>query len=248
MQRSTLAPYVFGRPLSCSVSYSRHDDRAFRPMLGRLAPQFLHACSDHRKIVSSALAAQLLYTRADRRKIVSGTRAGHVSSVSWSQGRAELYSPRRRQYPWRPSCGARAQCVDLRRARKIGAGDKRFHPRRPGGGHSQDGTVLDAAAGDAVDDDAPALVGAVNVVTAGDVELEGIAVIAGKLTTPPVVRLAPAVVAAVCAVAGLASAIRSSKAMRNSRAMALSNSYLTDCYEARASIIPADASARCGSL
>jgi hypothetical protein len=88
-----------------------------------------------------------------------------------------------RQYPRRPSCGARAQYVDLRRARKIGAADKRFHP--PGGGHSsQDGTVLDSAAGDTADDDAPTLVGAVDVVTAGDVEVEGVVVIAGKLTAP----------------------------------------------------------------
>jgi hypothetical protein len=111
-------------------------------------------------------------------------------------------------------------------------------PEAAGGEHSsQDGTVLDAAAGDAVDDDAPALVGAVNVVTAGDVEVEGVAVIAGKPTTPPVVRLVPAtpaVVAAVCAVAGPASAIRRGSAMRNSRPMALSNSYLANCYEARA--------------
>jgi hypothetical protein len=125
-------------------------------------------------------------------------------------------------------------------------------PEAPGGGHSsQDGTVLDAAAGDTADDDAPALVGAVDVVTAGDVEVEGAVVITGKLTAPTVVRLVPAtpaVVAAVCAVAGPASPIRRSSAMRNSRAMALSNSYLTNCYEARASIIPADASACCGSL
>jgi hypothetical protein len=31
----------------------------------------------------------------------------------------------------------------------------------------------------------PALVGAVNVVTAGDVEVDGVAVVAGKLTAPP---------------------------------------------------------------
>lgn len=104
-------------------------------------------------------------------------------------------------------------------------------------------------AGEAVDDDVPALVGVVNVVTAGDVEVDVVAVVAGKLTVPPVVRLVPAtpaVVAAVCAAAGPASAIRRGTAMRNSRAMALSNSYLTNCYEAPAPIIPADASARCG--
>jgi hypothetical protein len=99
-------------------------------------------------------------------------------------------------------------------------------PEAAGGGHSsQGGTVLDAAAGDTADDDAPALVvdvvvageaadadapalvGAVNVVTAAGVEVEGVAVIAGKLITPPVVRLVPAT-PAVCAVAGPASAIR----------------------------------------
>jgi hypothetical protein len=139
-------------------------------------------------------------------------------------------------------------------------------PAAPGGGHSsQDGTVLDPAAddtadddapglvvvdvvvaGEAVDDDVPALVGAVNVATAGDVEVDGVAVVAGKLTAPPVVRLVPAT-PAVCAAAGPASAIRRGTAMRNSRAMALSNSYLTNCYEAPAPIIPADASVRCGS-
>jgi hypothetical protein len=70
----------------------------------------------------------------------------------------------------------------------------------------------------------PALVAAVDVVTAGDVEVEGVAVIAGKLTTPPIVRLVPAMPAVVCAVAGPATAIRSSVVMRNSWAMALSNS------------------------
>ena len=121
-------------------------------------------------------------------------------------------------------------------------------PEASGSGHSsQDGTVLDAAAGDTADDIAPALVGTVDAVAAGDVEVEGVVVIAGKLTAPPVVRLAPATPAVVAA-AGPASAIRRGSAMRNSRAMALSNSYLTNCYEALASIIPADASARCGSL
>ena len=121
-------------------------------------------------------------------------------------------------------------------------------PKASGGGHSsQDGTVFDAAAGDTVDDNAPALVGAVDVVAAGDVEVEGVVVIAGKLTAPPVVRLVSATPAVVAA-ARPASAIRRGSAMRNSRAMALSNPYLTNCYEARASIIPADASARCGSL
>jgi hypothetical protein len=121
-------------------------------------------------------------------------------------------------------------------------------PEAPDGGHSsQAGTVLlDAAAGVEVDDDVPmlvvdvvvagvdvdddvpALVGAVNVVVAG-VEVEGVvAVIADKVTTPPVVSLEPAmpaveaVVPAVCAAAGPASAMRNSNAMRNSWAMALS--------------------------
>ena len=85
---STRHPY---RPLSCSVSYPRGTMTArFGRCLGALAPQVLHAGSDHRKIVSSAgagaLAAHLLHARSDRRKIVSGARAGHVSSVSWSQG------------------------------------------------------------------------------------------------------------------------------------------------------------------
>jgi hypothetical protein len=53
-----------------------------------------------------------------------------------------------------------------------------------GGSSSQGGAVLDAAAGDAVGDDAPALAGAVNVVTAADVEVERVAVITVKLTTP----------------------------------------------------------------
>jgi hypothetical protein len=70
-------------------------------------------------------------------------------------------------------------------------------------------------AGEAVDDDVPALVGVVNVVTAGDVEVDGVAVVAGKLTVPPVVRLVPAtpaVVAAVCAAAGPASVLAGSSA------------------------------------
>jgi hypothetical protein len=121
-------------------------------------------------------------------------------------------------------------------------------PEAPDGGHSsQAGTVLlDAAAGvevdddvpvlvvdvvvAGVDDDAPALVGAVNVVIAA-VEVEVVvAVIAGKLATPPVVTLEPAmpaveaVVPAVCAAAGPASAIRNGSAMRNSWVMALSHS------------------------
>jgi hypothetical protein len=118
-------------------------------------------------------------------------------------------------------------------------------PGAPGGGHSsQGGAVLDAVPGDTVDDDAPALVvvdvvvageapdddvpalvGAVNVVTAADVEVKGVAVIAGKLTTPPVVGLVPAtpaVVAAVCAVAGPASAIRRTIVVRNSMACPVS--------------------------
>ena len=53
--------------------------------LGALAAQFLHACSDHRKIVggagSGALAAQLLHTRSDHCKIVGGAGSGHVSSL-----------------------------------------------------------------------------------------------------------------------------------------------------------------------
>ena len=53
-----------------------------------------------------------------------------------------------------------------------------------GGNSSQGGAILDAAAGDAVGDDAPALVGAVNVVTGADDEVQGVAVIAVKLTTP----------------------------------------------------------------
>jgi hypothetical protein len=150
----------------------------FSRCLGALAPQFLHACSDRRKIVSSAgagaLAAQLLHARSDRRKIVSGAGAGHVSSVFGA-----------RQYLRRPSCGARAQYVDLRRARRLVPAINGSIPEAPGGGHSsQDGTVLDAAAGDTADDDAPTLAGAVDVVTAGDVEVEGVVVIAGKLTAP----------------------------------------------------------------
>jgi hypothetical protein len=53
--------------------------------LGALATQFLHARSDHRKVVrgagSGALAAQLLHACPDHRKIVSGAGLGHVSSV-----------------------------------------------------------------------------------------------------------------------------------------------------------------------
>jgi hypothetical protein len=71
----------------------------FSRCLGALAPQFLHACSDRRKIVSStgagALAAQLLHAPSDRRKVVSGAGPGHVSSIFWNQGRAELFSPMR---------------------------------------------------------------------------------------------------------------------------------------------------------
>jgi hypothetical protein len=96
-----------------------------------------------------------------------------------------------------------------------------------GGNSSQGGAVLDAAAGGAVGDDAPALVGTVNVVTAVDVEVEGVAVIAGKLTTPlgrKVVSATPAVIAAAGAVAGPVSTIRSSVVTRNSWAVALSNS------------------------
>jgi hypothetical protein len=51
--------------------------------LGALSAQFLHACSDHRKIVSgagaSALAAKLLHACSDHCKIVSGAGSGHVS-------------------------------------------------------------------------------------------------------------------------------------------------------------------------
>jgi hypothetical protein len=93
-----------------------------------------------------------------------------------------------------------------------------------GGNSSQGGAVLDAAAGDAVGDDAPALVGAVNVVTGADDEVEGVAVIAVKLTTPlgrKVVSATPAVIAAAGAVAGPANTVRSSVV---SWAMALSNS------------------------
>jgi hypothetical protein len=50
--------------------------------LGALAAQFLHARSDHRKIVggagSGALAAQLLHTCSDDCKIVSCAGSGHV--------------------------------------------------------------------------------------------------------------------------------------------------------------------------
>jgi hypothetical protein len=57
----------------------------FSQHLGALAAQFLHACPDHRKVVSSAgsgaLAAQLLHAFPDHRKIVSGAGLGHVSSV-----------------------------------------------------------------------------------------------------------------------------------------------------------------------
>src|SRR5580704_4683917 len=57
----------------------------FGQYLGPLAAQFLHACPDHRKVVSGAvaraLAAQLLHARPDHRKIVSGARSGRVSSV-----------------------------------------------------------------------------------------------------------------------------------------------------------------------
>jgi len=58
------------------------------PFFGRdlsaFAPQFLHACPDHSKIVggagSSTLAAQLLHASPDGREIVSGAGSGHVSS------------------------------------------------------------------------------------------------------------------------------------------------------------------------
>jgi hypothetical protein len=83
------------------------------------------------------------------------------------------------------AAGARAQYVDLRHARRLVPAINGSIPEAPGGGHSsQDGTVLDAAAGDTADDDAPTLAGAVDVVTAGDVEVEGVVVIAGKLTAP----------------------------------------------------------------
>jgi hypothetical protein len=90
-----------------------------------------------------------------------------------------------------------------------------------GGNSSQGGAVLDAAAGDAVGDDAPALVGAVNVVTGADDEVEGVAVIAVKLTTPLGRKAVSAVIAAAGALAGPANTVRSSVV---SWAMALSNS------------------------
>jgi hypothetical protein len=50
-----------------------------------LVAQLLHACSDHRKVVSgagsSALAAQLLHACSDYREIVGGAGSGHLSSV-----------------------------------------------------------------------------------------------------------------------------------------------------------------------
>jgi hypothetical protein len=52
--------------------------------LGALTAQ-LHACSDHRKIVSgagsSALVAQLLHACSDYREIVGGAGSGHLSSL-----------------------------------------------------------------------------------------------------------------------------------------------------------------------
>src|SRR5271167_2747276 len=71
----------------------------FGRYLGALAAQLLHACSDHRKVVSSAgsgaLAAQLLHACPDHGKIVGGTGSGHVSSVSCSRAwlcQSALYS------------------------------------------------------------------------------------------------------------------------------------------------------------
>jgi len=65
------------RAISITVSANQY--------LGALAAQLLHACSDHRKIVSGsrsgAFAAQFLHTCADHRKIVSGAVLGHASSV-----------------------------------------------------------------------------------------------------------------------------------------------------------------------
>jgi hypothetical protein len=53
--------------------------------LGALVAQFLHACPDRSKVVSSAgagaLAAQLLHTCPDHRKIIGGAGSGHISSV-----------------------------------------------------------------------------------------------------------------------------------------------------------------------
>ena len=52
--------------------------------LSTLAAQFLHACSDHRKIVSGAWPghlAQFLHSSSDGREIVGGAGLRHVSPV-----------------------------------------------------------------------------------------------------------------------------------------------------------------------
>jgi hypothetical protein len=71
----------------------------FSRCLGALAPQFLHAwlgsSQNRQQHGAGALAAQLLHAPSDRRKVVSGAGAGHVSSIFWNQGRAELFSPMR---------------------------------------------------------------------------------------------------------------------------------------------------------